>query len=79
MNYKMKDKKVEIGQHICLYCGNPIEPIESKYEDCTEYWECDCEDAKLNREIDNKIFVLKMQRPMPKFKVVQESFVRSIK
>jgi hypothetical protein len=72
----MKDKKVEFGQRICLYCGNPI---ESKYEDCTEYWECDCEDAKLDREIDDKISELKKQRPVKKFKVVQESFVRSIK
>ena len=48
----------------CLFCGKEI---PQRYEEYTPYYECDCSDAVKNREIDEKICALEIDRPNKKF------------
>ncbi len=58
----------------CLYCGNEI---KQRYNEYTPYWECDCVDAKKNKEIDEQIFLL--ERSKPKFKYKKQEIIVKIK
>jgi hypothetical protein len=49
----------------CVFCGKII-PV--RYEEHTPYYECECEDAKKEREITEKIRHLNRERPIPKFR-----------
>lgn len=59
-------------EHICLFCGKEI---RKRYEDYTPYYECECEDAKKNSEITDKIRQLEMSRPVAKYYIVQKNIL----
>lgn len=50
--------------NVCMFCG---QPMKEKWDEYTKYHECDCDDSKLNREIDKKINELEMNRPREKY------------
>ena len=54
---------------ICLFCG---EEIQRRYEDHHEYYECECADAKRDREITEEIRHLVNSRPDEKFIIEQQ-------
>lgn len=54
--------------NICLYCGKHK---ESKWDEYTNYYECDCYASKRNRQIDKEISDLEMERPKKRFKISQ--------
>ena len=54
------EKFIEYPSLTCLFCG---EEKKQKWEEYESYYECDCEDAKKNREIDDKIRQLDWSRP----------------
>ena len=56
------------NNRVCLFCG---EIIQKRYDDCQEYYECDCKDAKYNKGIDNKINALKNKYKKHKFEIVK--------
>jgi len=60
---------------ICLFCGNKK---VNKFDDGEFYYECDCADAKRNREIDEEIRILSEQRPKRKFQIVDVRMLREI-
>lgn len=62
-------------EHICLFCGKDI---EQRYEEYESYYECDCEDAKKDRDITDKIRNLENSRPMYKFKTVKKDVLIKI-
>ena len=64
------------NEPICLFCGKKI---KQKWEDGECYYECDCKDAKLNREIDEKIRILNNQRPIEKFIIDEVRYLRKLK
>lgn len=68
-------RKTERGERTCLFCGKPI---EYRYEEYEKYWECDCPDANLDREILDKIRKLQQQRPKEKFKLSQLTIVKPL-
>ena len=49
--------------------------MESHYEEYSEYFECDCPDAKKNKEISDKIYQLNWNRPREKFRIDQGSIL----
>ena len=66
-------KKIINGStNICLFCGNEKAEKWVEYE---RYYECDCEDAKKDREIAKQIIALRFQRPKPKYKIVEKSIL----
>lgn len=60
---------------ICLYCG---EKMKSKWEDYEKYFECDCEDAKKEREIRLKIQKLERELPRPNYSIEQTRVIKRI-
>ena len=63
--------------NICLYCGKPeVQKIGHDYE---TWYECDCKDAKLVREINDKIDTLKRQLPMKKYSIEKVNVLRKNK
>lgn len=72
----MEQKIVKTYQQICLYCGNEIRITFEEYE---FYYECDCPDTKLEREIKEKIRELERQFPVQKFAIVQENVLHELK
>ena len=60
MDEVVGDKKV------CLYCG---EELKLDYDEYHPYYECNCDDAKLEREIKEKIDGLKKKLPIEKFRL----------
>jgi hypothetical protein len=72
-----KGKIIAFGaQNICLYCG---QQIKGRYEEYTLYFECDCPDAKKEREIRKEISKLQCQIPRHKFEIREESVLCKIK
>jgi hypothetical protein len=72
-----KGKIIGFGaQNICLYCG---QQMKGQYEEYTLYYECDCPDAKKEREIREQIRKLELQLPRPKFEIREESVLCKIK
>jgi len=70
----MKERILGLLEHdICLFCG---EQMESNWEDREQYWECDCEDAKRDRELDQKIERLNSHRPKHKFTIYEALVLR---
>ncbi len=67
----MKDGKIlSFGaSNICLFCG---QQKQTKYEEYQVYFECDCPDAKKEREIQDQIEKLKSQLPREKFEIREE-------
>ena len=65
----MKPKILQTDR-ICLYCGEEIEP---QYEEYTEYYECNCLNAKKGREIIKQIRKLEMTIPEYKYSIVQKN------
>lgn len=55
---------------MCMYCGKEI---KGRYEEYQEYFECECADAKKEREIKEKIRKLKAEIPEPKYDIVTEN------
>jgi hypothetical protein len=74
----MKEGKIlQFGAgNICLYCG---QQKKSKYEEYEQYFECDCSDAKKEREVKAQIEKLKQQLPREKFEVREEQVLYKIK
>lgn len=71
-----KDFKFLSGyEHICLFCGKDI---KQRYEEYESYYECDCEDAKKNREISEKINSLEKSRPKYRFKISKKEVLTKI-
>lgn len=60
----------------CLYCG---EEMHRHYDEYTPYYECDCADAKLKREIQEKIQELISRIPSNKFQLIKQTVLRRIK
>ena len=57
---KKQEKIIDwFSSHICLYCGK--EEVQKIGHDYEQWYECDCKDAKLVREINDKINNLKRQ------------------
>ena len=68
-------KVINYSDRICLFCGKP----EKKYwDDCDEYWECDCKDAVETRKIKNQIDELKRKLPHHKYEIVTEQVLRKL-
>lgn len=74
----MKDGKIlQFGAgNICLYCG---EQKKTKYEEYEAYFECDCPDAKKERQIKSQIEDLKRQIPKEKFEIREEQVLYKVK
>ena len=72
----MKRKVNDLEYHTCLYCGNEI---KQRWEEYEPYYECECDDVKKNRRIDEQIRALDYSRPQPKFKFIQEKYVIPLK
>ena len=74
----MKNGKIlEFGTgNICLYCGKQM---KTKYEEYTAYFECDCPDAKKERQIKEQIDELKRQLPREKFEIIEQKVLYKIK
>lgn len=72
----MEEEIVEINDNHCLYCGKSM---SERYDDYQLYYECDCEDAVRNREIDEEIRKLDYSRPLKKFRVKRYDLVERIK
>ena len=60
----------ELPSLMCLYCGKKQ---QLHYDDNQEYWECDCKDAKKEREIQKKIRKLELELPKKRFTIVIEN------
>lgn len=61
--------------HTCLWCGNKI---EQRYDDCYTYYECECAEAKRDREITEEIERLERSRPKHKYKVITKDYVVNV-
>ena len=70
-----KYKILKTGERICLFCG---EKMQEKWEEYTQYYECDCKDAIKVREIRKKIDVLKLEMPNHKFEIVEKSVLLNL-
>ena len=67
----MEKRILEFGEsNICLFCGKEQE--EHIGHDYETWYECDCADARLEREILEKIEELKSQLPREKYEVRQQ-------
>ena len=63
--------------NFCLYCGKQeVQQIGHDYE---TWYECNCKDAKLVREINDKIDTLKRQLPMKKYSIEKVNVLRKNK
>lgn len=69
------EKILNAGARICLFCGKPP---KSHWDDCEEYFECDCEDAVETRRIKSEIEALKRKLPKEKFSITKESVLRKL-
>lgn len=72
------DKALEIGENedsICLLCGKQM---SIKYAEYSDYYECDCEKARHNRNIINQIEELKNELYENEFEIVQKSHLVKI-
>ena len=69
-------KIISFGDRICLYCG---QQEKQKWDDCESYYECDCDDAKKEREIRQQIEKLKQQMPRKKYEIREEQILYKIK
>ncbi len=52
----------------CLYCG---EEIKGRFEEYTEYLECECSDAKKERKLNDQIRDLAAKMPKEKYCIEQ--------
>lgn len=59
----------------CLYCG---ERVTANYDGAIPYYECNCADAKLKRELEDKIQELQRQIPKYRYKFCHETFIVEI-
>lgn len=66
----METPKIIDYEDICLYCG---EEIEGRYDDCQRYFECECSDAKKERQISQKIQDLKDSYPKDRYSLQQKN------
>jgi len=60
---------VDYHNEICLFCGCKI---ESQWDDCEQYYECDCENATRDRIISSKIHALDISRPKKKYHIMSQ-------
>lgn len=67
----MKKEKVLHGtiHNICLFCGKELKEKLFGYR-YIEYY-CDCDESKLDGEINSKIISLQSQRPKHKYQIVK--------
>ena len=74
----MKNKKwISVDtNHMCIFCGKPE---EKKWDEYESYYECDCPDAKLDRDITQKINDLELKRPDPKFEYSTQTRLTKIR
>ena len=70
-DYRMLD----ITEQVCLFCGRNK---ESKWDEHSNYYKCDCEDARKEREIEAKIRDLKSQLPKNRFEIRQSNILMKI-
>jgi len=74
---KKQEKIIDFwSSHICLYCG---EEMKSHWDEYDKYYECDCQDAKLERELNDKIENLKRQLPKEKYSIQEVKVLRKNK
>jgi len=66
---KEKDVTLKDTNIICLFCGKTM---KQKWDEYNDYYECDCDDAKYDREIDREIEELKNMRPKHKYKIINK-------
>lgn len=72
----MKNIRVlELGDRPCLYCGKNKTQYFEEYQ---EYYECDCNDSILKRDIDEKIINLQRQYPREKYIYEKLSVIKKI-
>jgi len=73
---KKNEKQLTDSYRICLYCGeDEVEKIGHDYE---TWYECDCKDAKLEREIKEQISKLEYQLPRHKYTIETARAIRRI-
>lgn len=63
-------KILQTTENICLYCGR--QKIV-KFDEYETYFECDCYDAKKEREIKDQINELKRQLPEKKYEILTKN------
>ena len=63
-------KILQTTENICLYCG---EKMKVKHRGFETYFECDCPDAKKERDIKNKMLALKKQLPKEKYEILTKN------
>lgn len=63
----MSDMFRHESEDYCSYCGKII-PVQ--WQDRMRFYECNCEDAKKNREIDHQINELIRSKIKPSYKSV---------
>ena len=67
---------IDNSSRVCLYCG---EEMERRYEDYQPYWECNCADAKKERELRAEIEKIKYKMPQHNFAIEDAKVIRKIK
>ena len=72
---KKNEKQFTDSYRICLYCG---EEMEQRYEDYQPYYECDCKDAKKEREIKEQISKLEYQLPRHNYSIETARVIRKL-
>jgi len=70
-----EDKILRGTENICLFCGNEK---EEEWDEYTQYFQCNCKDAKKYREILEQIGKLKDQLPEPKYEIIKQTVLRQI-
>jgi hypothetical protein len=69
------EKVIRYPNYICLYCGKDK---EEKWDDHESYHECDCDDAKEVRRIDEEIRRLEQQKPQYKYRLDKQIVLNKI-
>jgi len=62
-------------ERICLYCGKDI---PRRWEEYTEYYECECIDAVRVRFIEKQISTLRSSIPSPKYTIEKKNILTKI-
>lgn len=74
------------GKHYCAYCGEELEAYrEIDHYDVTEYYCCECDDAKLElklqdeiRELKYKISCIEYEFPKERYKITTKTILEEI-
>lgn len=64
---------VDNTDEICLYCG---QEIKRQWDEYDSYYECNCSDAVLARQLDFEIDQLKQKYPKHKFAITKVLVLR---